>query len=405
MTPARRDRPRLTRRTLLQGSLAAGSLLTPRRLHAQGGPIRLAALVPLTGAGGSYGPSMAKAAKAVIDQVNGGGGILGRQVELLVADDQSNPEAGVRAARQLIDISKVAAIIGTWASSVTTAVAPLCWESRTFLTTTSGAESITQLPTDGYVIRTQPTTTLQGTKFGQFALEQGARKVFFLSPQTPFFQSEYDAIAAAVTGGGGQAASLRYDDQKPSYRGEVDGLMRFGPDAVILGGYLPDTTVVLKDLFRAGYKGARIGFAYAVNQKLIDSVPAAVVDGCYTLAPSPAEGSGAYAGLVKLLGIEHPDPYTAQVYDQTNLVLLAMAQAGAATGTAIRDTVRRVSQAPGGMVVENAPDGLRAIAAGQPVAYQGASGPCKFTDHGDITDSKFRYEQVRGGAIALLKIA
>ena len=88
---------------------------------------------------------MAKAAKAVIDQVNGAGGILGRQITLSVADDQTNPDAGVRAARQLIDVTKVAAIIGTWASSVTTAVAPLCWESKTFLTTTSGADSITQL--------------------------------------------------------------------------------------------------------------------------------------------------------------------------------------------------------------------------------------------------------------------
>jgi branched-chain amino acid transport system substrate-binding protein len=56
------------------------------------------------------------------------------------------------------------------------------------------------------------------------------------------------------------------------------------------------------------------------------------------------------------------------------------------------------------MVVENALDGLKAIAAGKPIAYQGASGPCKFTDKGDITDSKFRYEQVQDGVIKLLKI-
>lgn len=395
-----------TRRAILRTGLAAGTMLAaPRLLHAAEGPIQLAALVPLTGAGGSYGPDMAKAAKAVIDQVNGAGGILGRQIALTVADDQTSPDAAVRAARQLIDVTKVAAIIGTWASSVTTAVAPLCWESKTFLTTTSGAESITQLPTDGYLIRTQPTTSLQGTKFGQFAVEKGAKKVFFLSPQTPFFQSEYDAIAAAVKAAGGQTASLVYDDQKPSYRSEIDTVLRFGPDAIILGGYTPDTTVVLKDLFRAGFKGAKIGFAYAINQKLIDSVPKPVVEGCYTLAPSPAEGSAAFTDLVKLVGMPHPDPYTAQVYDQTNLVILAMAQSGEATGTGIRNAVRKVSQAPNGKVVENALDGLKAIAAKQPIAYQGASGPCKFTDRGDIMDSKFRYEQVQNGAITLLKIA
>ena len=395
-----------TRRTLLGLAFATGgALAATRRTHAADAPIRLGALSPLTGAGGPYGPNMARAAKAVVDQVNGIGGILGRRIELTVLDDQTSPDAGVRAARQLIDIDHVAAIIGTWASSVTTAVAPLCWQSKTFLTTTSGADSITQLPTDGYLIRTQPTTALQGRKFGEFALQHGARRVFFLSPQTPFTQSEFDAITAVVKQAGGQTQLLVYDADKPSYRGEVDQALRFHPDAIILGGYTPDTTVMLKSLYQAGYKGTKIAFGYAVNQKLIDSVPKQVVEGTYTLAPSSAANSPAYASLVKLTGIANPDTYTAQVYDQTNLVILAMAQAGAATGTAIRDTVRKVSQSPGGLPVGNAPDGLRAIAAKRAIAYDGASGPCKFTPSGDITDSRFRYEQVRDGKSVLLDIA
>lgn len=402
----------LIRRRSILARLAAAPLAYPlasplvsRPAMAQAGAIRLAALVPLSGAGGAYGPNMAKAAKAVVDQVNAQGGILGQVIELGVVDDQTNPEAGVRAARQLIEVNKVAAIIGTWASSVTSAVAPLCWESKTFLTTTSGADSITRLPTDGYLIRTQPNSTLQGTKFGEFAIEQGAKKVYFMSTQTPFYQSQYDAIAAAVKAAGGEVGTVVYDDQKPSYRSEVDGMLRFAPDAIILGGYTPDTTVLLKDLFRAGYKGRKIAFAYSVDQKLIDTVPAPVVEGTYTLAPSPSEGSVAYEALVKLVGIAHPDPYTVQVYDQINLVILAMAQAGEATGTGIRNALRQVSQAPGGKVVETALDGLAAIKAKQPIAYQGASGPCKFTDRGDITDTKFRYDQVQGGALKLLKIA
>lgn len=310
----------------------------------------------------------------------------------------------MRAARQIIEVDKVAAIIGTWASSVTSAVAPLCWESKTFITTVSGAESITKLPTDGYLIRTQPTTTLQGRKFGAFALEQGAKKIYFMSPQTPFFQSELGAITEVVKAGGGEVGSVVYDDQKPSYRSEVDAMLRFAPDSLILGGYTPDTTVLLKDLFRAGYKGKIIAFAYSVDQKLIASVPAPVVEGIYTLAPSPAEGSAAYTELVKLIGVANPDPYTSQVYDQTNLVILAMAQAGEASGTAIKGAIRSVSQAPGGKVVENAPDGLKAIAAKEPIAYSGASSPCKFTPSGDITDTKFRYEQVKDGKLTLLKI-
>jgi branched-chain amino acid transport system substrate-binding protein len=396
----------LNRRRLLGGAAAlAGVSALPLRALAQGGPIKIGTLTPLTGAGGPYGPVMVKAAKAVVDQVNAAGGVLGRKVELVSEDDQTSPEAGVRAARKLIDVDKVSAILGTWASAVTTAVAPLCWESKTFLATTSGADSITQLPHQGYLIRTQPNTTLQGRKFGEFTVAQGAKRVFFLAPQTPFTKSQFDFITESVKKGGGETALLIYDDKKPAYRSEIDEMLRFKPDAVIFGGYTPDTTVLLKDLFRSGYSGLKVAFGYAVNQKLVESVPAEVVEKTYTISPSPAEGSKAYDNLVKMIGVAAPDPYTTQIYDQINLVLLAIALAGEASGTAIKDNVRKVSQAPGGAKIDNAIDGLKAIAAKQPVDYDGASGPCDFTDIGDIQDCKFRYDQVQGGKIALVKIA
>lgn len=394
------------RRTLLAGAAAlAGLSALPGRALAQGAPIKIGTLTPLTGAGGPYGPVMVKAVKAVIDEVNAAGGVLGRKVELISEDDQTNPEAGVRAARKLIDVDKVSAILGTWASSVTTAVAPLCWESKTFLATVSGADSITQLPHQGYLIRTQPNTTLQGRKFGEFCIAEKAKRVFFLSPQTPFAKSQFDNITEAVKKAGGETGLLIYDDKKPAYRSEIDEVLRFKPDAIIFGGYTPDTAVMLKDAYRAGYGGLKVAFGYAVNQKLVESVPAEVVDKTFTIAPSPAEGSKAYARLVKMIGVASPDPYTTQVYDQINLILMAIAMAGDSSGTAIKDAVRKISQAPGGAKVDNAIDGLKAIAAKQPVDYDGASGPCDFTETGDIADCQFRYEQVQGGKLALVKIA
>lgn len=394
------------RRTLLAGAAAlAGLSALPGRALAQGAPIRIGTLTPLTGAGGPYGPVMVKAVKAVVDEVNAAGGVLGRKVELISEDDQTNPEAGVRAARKLIDVDKVSAILGTWSSAVTTAVAPLCWESKTFLATVSGADSITQLPHQGYLIRTQPNTTLQGRKFGEFCVAEKAKRVFFLSPQTPFAKSQFDNITEAVKKAGGETGSLIYDDKKPAYRSEIDEVLRFKPDAIIFGGYTPDTAVMLKDAYRAGYGGLKVAFGYAVNQKLVESVPAEVVDKTFTIAPSPAEGSKAYARLVKMIGVASPDPYTTQVYDQINLILMAIAIAGDTSGTAIKDAVRKISQAQGGAKIDNAIDGLKAIAAKQPVDYDGASGPCDFTETGDIADCQFRYEQVQGGKLTLVKIA
>ncbi|WP_138466723.1 ABC transporter substrate-binding protein [Poseidonocella sp. HB161398] len=394
-----------TRRQFLASSaILAGSFALPLRALAQEGPIKIGTLTPLTGAGGPYGPVMADTVKAVVAGVNAAGGVLGRQVEVISEDDQTNPEAGVRAARKLIDVDGVSAIMGTWASSVTTAVAPLCWESGTMLTTVSGADSITLLPHEGYIVRTQPNTILQGRKFGEFTVELGAGKVFFMSPQTPFADSQFSEITKVVEAAGGSTAKLIYDDKKPTYRSEVDELMAFEPDVVVLGGYMPDTTVLLKDIYRAGYEGKMLAFAYSVNQKLVDALPAEVVEGIYTIAPSPAEGSAAYKALTELTGIAAPDPYTTQIFDQVNMVLMAIAAAGDASGSAIRDSFRTVSQGDG-KPVHTALEGLEAIAAGEAVNYDGASGPCDFTEEGDILDCQFRYEQVKDGAFTLLKIA
>jgi len=391
------------RRAALAGGVAA--FASPAVLRAQSDPIKLATLTPLTGAGGSYGPTMAKVAASVVEEVNKAGGVLGRKVVLVSEDDQTSPEPAVRAARKLIDVDKVVAIMGTWASSVTTAVAPLCWESKTFLCTVSGADSITQLPHQGFLIRTQPNSTLQVSRVGEFILSLGAKKVFTMIPQTPFTQATFDILNAVLPKGGATHQSLIYDDKKTTYRTEVDQALRASPDVILANGYTPDSVILLKDLYRAGYKGKIAGFAYSLNQKLIDQIgQPEVVEGVYTFAPSPAEGSGAYEKVKAAVGSANPDPYTCQVYDHTNMVLMAMAQAKATTGVAIKDNIRKVCQG-GGKTVDNAVDGIKAIAAGEKVDYSGASGPCDFDEKGDILSCKFRYEQIKGGKFTLVKIA
>ena len=96
----------------------------------------------------------------------------------------------------------------------------------------------------------------------------------------------------------------------------------------------------------------KVGFGYAINQKLVESLPADVAEKTFTISPSPAAGSKGCEHLMKLTGIASPDPYTTQIYDHINLVLLAIAYAGDSSGSAIKDNVRKISQAPGGTAVD-----------------------------------------------------
>ena len=69
-----------------------------------------------------------------------------------------------------------------------------------------------------------------------------------------------------------------------------------------------------------------------------------------------------------------------------------------------RSNVRKSKQ-PGGTSVDNAVDAIKLIAAGKPIDYTGASGPCQFNEIGDIVSSKFRYDRVKDGKPELVKIA
>lgn len=394
---------RLNRRALLAGTAAA--LAAPAILRAQAEPIRFGALNPLTGAGGPYGPSMRKAIEGVIEAVNNAGGINGRRVQLFGEDTQTNPDAAVRAARKLIDVDRVIAIMGTWASAVTTAVAPLCWESRTMLFTVSGADSITQLPHRGFIIRTQPNSTLQITKLAEFLGERGARNIFILAAQTPFAEPNRVILEREMPKYGGKVAGqVIYDRDKTVFRSEVDQALRARPDYIFLNGYLPDVTILLRELFRAGWTGGKVAPAYAVNQRLLDSLPAEVTNGTVTWAPSPDVESPAFKRLQTLLGTEDPDPYSCQTNDHASLACLAAAIAPAITGEGLRVSVRTVSQG-GGERVTDVVEGLRLLKDGRKIDYAGSSGACDFTDTGDILTCPFRYEIAEGGKLRTLRIA
>ena len=398
----------LDRRAFLGAGAAIGISALPGWALAQGdGPIRIGIVIPLTGATSQFGATMSQAAQIAVAEINAAGGVRGRKVEVMVEDDQSNPEAAVRAARKLIDVDKVVAIGGCYASAVTSAIAPLCWESKVVLCTASGADSITKLPHQGFIFRTSPTVTLQGTRVGDFGVELGGKSMFFLGPQTPFAQSYIDIISGIFTRAGGKGAGLIYEDKKASYRSEVDQALRAKPDVIVLGGYVPDTAVVLKDLYRAGFSGKRIGFSFGVNQKLLEAVPPEVGEGTYSLVPSASVSAQAYKRLTAKMKVEALDTYSCQVYDHVNLVALALASASqaAVSGTTIKDQIRGVSQDTRGKPVDSAEEGLKLLAAGTRINYDGASGPLEFADNGDVKGVFFRYEQIQKAKLAVVKVA
>ena len=124
-----------------------------------------------------------------------------------------------------------------------------------------------------------------------------------------------------------------------------------------------------------------------------------------TVQPSADVNSPAYAAEVKRLGIAAPDSYEAQATDWISIVCLTIAKRR--PGHRHRDPRHGAPDHQQRRARTSTPrwTGLAAIKAGKTIKYSGASGPCTFTDIGDITDCKFRFNQVEDGAFKFIEVA
>jgi ABC-type branched-subunit amino acid transport system substrate-binding protein len=131
-------------RSGLTGAVAIAAVLAGGPLYAQSKePIKLGMLVAVTGGDAISGHNGAAGVRLAVDEINKAGGILGRPVQIVQADDQSDPTAAVNEARRLAFQEKVNIVFGPQSSQRTLAVLPIFTEAKLVQISTSGSLDIT----------------------------------------------------------------------------------------------------------------------------------------------------------------------------------------------------------------------------------------------------------------------
>ncbi len=101
--------------------VSAGTVIAGAPASAQQAPIKIG--IP-TSIQLQVGRDTQNAAKLAIEEINGKGGLLGRKLEIVVADETENPEQGIAAIKKLTADDKVNVLIGGYTSGVTLAQLP-----------------------------------------------------------------------------------------------------------------------------------------------------------------------------------------------------------------------------------------------------------------------------------------
>ena len=197
----------LGRRTLIRAGagLAAVPLGAPFILSARGEtPIRIGFVNPLTGILSALAASEVEGAKYATDDVNKKGGILGRQVELLVEDSANDVGTGVQKTRKLIDGDHVDDIFGDVNSGIAYAMSQVTNEKKIFHIVPGGhTDPITGKDCKWNVFRICNTTTMDAAAVTGELVRRFGKKWFFVTPDYAYGHTLQDAFVKELKAQGG----------------------------------------------------------------------------------------------------------------------------------------------------------------------------------------------------------
>jgi branched-chain amino acid transport system substrate-binding protein len=231
--------------TLASSAFALSALASAAM--AQTGPIRIGVVTPLTGTYAGIGQQVKWGLDLAARQINAGGGIAGRQIELIYEDEEANPAVAVQKAEKLFQVNKVDFLTGTVNSGATLAVGQVAERNnRLIATTVSFADSITADKCSPNVFRVNARAGMQSAALADWmASTKPNANVFYLGPDYEMGRSTVAAFKSAAEAKGAKSvgevfAPLDNKDYSPFF-----GQMRSARPAVIYTSVAGNDTVRL----------------------------------------------------------------------------------------------------------------------------------------------------------------
>jgi branched-chain amino acid transport system substrate-binding protein len=197
----------LGRRTILKAGAAIGALqvTSPFIIAARGEtPVRLGMVDPLTGIYSAFAQDEVDGAKFALAEINGKGGILGRQAELLVEDSANDVGTGVQKTRKLIDRDQVDAIFGDVNSGIAYAMSQVTNEKKVFHIVPGGhTDPITGTDCKWNVFRICNTTSMDAAAITPELIKTFGKKWFFITPDYAYGHTLQEAFVRNLKKAGG----------------------------------------------------------------------------------------------------------------------------------------------------------------------------------------------------------
>jgi branched-chain amino acid transport system substrate-binding protein len=377
---------RLASLTLLL--LAALSVALPAQAA---DPIRIGAVVSATGPASFLGEPEKNTLQMQADAINAAGGLLGRPVEVIILDDETDVNKGVLAVDRLLKKENVVAVVGPTVSGNSLAVAPKVEAAKTPMVSMAAAEKIVK-PVNPFVFKTAQSDRLAVARILAHAKKQGYKKLAILTVSDGYGQAGREVLKELIPAGGFELVGDEvYGPKDTDMTAQLTKLKGTSPDAVICWGTNPGPAVVAKNRVQLGIATPLYMSHGVASKKFIE------------LAGAAAEGLLLPAGKLTVAGqLPDGDPQKAPLAAYAKAYEDRFKTPASAFGGYAYDGLMLVAEAikAGG---DASPAGIRA-ALEKLNGFPGITGVFRFSpeDHNGLDETAFVMVTIAGGDFKLL---
>ena len=307
--------------------------------------IKVGEFASLTGKEAAFGQSCHKGTLLAIEELNAGGGLLGKKLELRTEDDASTQGQPATIVKKLISRDKVIAVLGEATSSRSLEAAPICQSDR--IPMISPAATNPAVTAVGpYVFRVCFIDPFQGAVMAKFAKNRlGLHKVAVLTSVSSAYSvglAKY--FKERFTADGGEIpVEQKYSEGDKDFNAQLTAIKASGADGIFVPGYYTEAALVCIQARNLGLPVPIFGGDGWEAPELIQ-IGGTAVEGCYYSTHfSPENTAPVVKGFVDKFRArfngETPDGMAALGYDSAAMLADAVKRAGTTEPAALRDAL------------------------------------------------------------------
>lgn len=370
--------------------------------------LKIGVLVPLTGALADFGGPGSDAADLAAAQVTAAGEAA-PGLTLVTEDTKTDPQAAQEAATKLIESDGVAGLAGPWATPelIPTAENVTIAAGIPLVTPSATGPDLTTLDDDGLVFRTPPSDAIQGRVIAQVMAEEiGADATVNTAHRNDSYGTALveEFTKAWEAGGGTVGRNVAYNPDATSLNSEAQQIASGDPDGWMIIDYTGTWAKMGPALVRTGnWDPARTFTGDGLRSPdLPGDTGKQSTEGIRGTVPTSLDApAGAQFDALWKAEVKRPrQTYDAQNFDAVILLALAAAASGSDDPAGIAEQLQAVSGPPGTKYTyEQLTDAFQALADGEDIDYEGASGPIDFDENGDPASANYATWSYTGGKL------